>query len=327
MYKGSYGRKAELSESARETLERKRAGIFGKIKVKETEKNVGKGADLQANSADSRVKRIDGFREFLTENEKSEATIQKYLHEAAELEKFLNGAQPNKSLLAEYRLILKAENQAQTVNGKICAIHAYLDYLGKSELKLRLLRVQRKCFTEERRELTQSEYKRLLSAAQDDRNERLYHIMLTLCGTGIRISELQFITVRAAQNGEVQISLKGKSRIVLISKELQKRLLKYAEKQRIDSGCIFRTRNGKPVDRSNVFHEMKKLCNKAKVSASKVFPHNFRHLFARTFYAIEKNLAHLSDLLGHSSIETTRIYVAVSTKSYERTLTRMNLIL
>ena len=163
--------------------------------------------------------------------------------------------------------------------------------------------------------------------AKGRRNERLYLTILTLCGTGIRIGELQFITVESARTGRAEIWLKGKSRTIVLQKELCRRLLKYAKANGIEHGHIFRTRSGRPLDRSNVCHDMKKLCRKAGVDSRKVFPHSLRHLFARSFIAVEKNLAHLADILGHSRIETTQIYVAVSAASHERILQRMNLIL
>lgn len=157
-------------------------------------------------------------------------------------------------------------------------------------------------------------------------NERLSLVMQTICATGIRISELSYITTDAIEKRQTEIRLKGKSRTVLIPNKLCKKLAEYATRQHIDSGVIFRTKGGRPIDRANVCHDMKRLCDAAHVEQSKVFPHNLRHLFARAFYSVEKNLPHLADVLGHSSIETTRIYVAASSKQHERTLERMKLI-
>ncbi len=186
--------------------------------------------------------------------------------------------------------------------------------------------MQRQAFLNESRELSEAEYRQLLSTAQANGNERLYLIMLTLCGTGIRVSELPYITVEAAESGRAQIRMKGKIRTIILQKELRKRLKRYAKERGITNGHIFRTRSGRPLDRSNICHDMKKMCDETKIDSDKVFPHNLRHLFARTFYAIEKNLAHLADILGHSRIETTRIYVAVSAAAHERILNRMNLV-
>ena len=199
--------------------------------------------------------------------------------------------------------------------------------IGLPALRLKFFRVQRRAFIDEKRELTEAEYRRLLSAAKAQGNNRMYCLLMTIAGTGIRISELRFITVKAVQKGRAEIRLKGKTRTILLTKELRSRLLKYISQCGISNGCVFRTRSGRPLDRSNVCHDMKKLCRDAAVDPNKVFPHNLRHLFARVFYAVEKNLAHLAVVLGHSSIETTRIYVAASAREYEKTLCRMRLII
>lgn len=269
---------------------------------------------------------LSQFKSNLIEEEKSEATIQKYIHTIQQLICFLNGREINKELLVGFREAIQQQLKARTVNGKISAINYFLGFLGSSSLKLKLLRIQKKSFVEENRELTKAEYKRLLSSAKESNNSRLYHIMFTIGNTGIRISELKYITVESVQKGRAEIFMKGKERVILLQKELQKKLLVYIKRNQIKEGCIFCTKTGKAIDRSNVAHEMKKLCKKAEVEENKVFPHNFRHLFARSYYAIEKNLAHLADILGHSSIETTRIYVAVSAKVHERVLCQMGLL-
>lgn len=270
---------------------------------------------------------LEGFRADMYESEKAQSTIQKYIREIEALQEFLDGMPVTKEALVEYRGLLQKQNKAQTVNGKISAINAFLEFIHLEGLKLKLLRIQRKSFVEEKRELSEEEYKRLLRVAREQGNKRLYHLMLAIAGTGIRISELQFITVEAVQKGQAEIRLKGKSRTVLLANNLRKKLMQYARSLGIWRGYIFRTKSGRPLDRSNVCHDMKKLCKTAEINPNKVFPHNFRHLFARTFYHIEKNLAHLADILGHSSIETTRIYVATSAKAYEQTLISMNLII
>lgn len=270
---------------------------------------------------------LQNFKNVLYDNEKSRATIDKYVRSIERLSEFLNGRDISKELLIAYRDELLKKRKAQTVNGAISAINAYLDYCGMPGMKIRLLRVQRQPFLEESRELSRKEYKRLLSAARNRKDRRLYMLLLTLGSTGIRISELMFITVEAVKEGRAQIHLKGKDRTIILQKELRGRLKAYAQKRGIKSGCIFRTRNGSPMDRSNICHDMKKLSLEAKVDPCKVFPHNLRHLFARTFYEIEKNLAHLADVLGHSRIETTRIYVAVSASAHEKILNKMQLII
>jgi integrase/recombinase XerD len=271
-------------------------------------------------------KTIYSFEKHLKENEKSTLTIAKYLREIILFMEYLSEEPISKIKLLLYRDKLLEENQAQTVNTKLSAVNSYLDFCGCPECKVKLLKVQRQAFLDETRELTEGEYRRLLAAARNKGNERLYLLMLTVCGTGIRISELMYITVEAAKAGRAEIRMKGKNRTIILQKKLRNKLLQYAQRHKIENGHIFRTKSGKPMDRSNICHDMKKLCTAAKVSPCKAFPHNLRHLFARTFYAIERNLAHLADVLGHSRIETTRIYVAVSVAAHERILNRMKLV-
>ena len=270
---------------------------------------------------------VQAFRDSLFMDEKSRATVSKYIQAVRRLAVFLGGEELTKLRLLEYREHLQSKNKAQTVNGALSAISAFLGFCGWQECRIMLLKVQHQVFALESRELSAAEYKRLLQTAKDRKNKRLYMLMLTLCGTGIRIGELEYITVEAVRRGRAEIRMKGKNRMVILQKELRKKLLKYVKEQGIEGGYIFRTRSGKPMDRSNICHDMKKLCAAANVEPGKVFPHNLRHLFARTFYAIEKNLAHLADVLGHSRIETTRIYVAVSAAIHERTLSRMRLVI
>ena len=269
---------------------------------------------------------IEGFETALRENEKASKTIQKYVCEIRHFMEFLGEESITKAKVLEYREYLQNIHKSSTVNGKLSALNAYLEYIGLSDCKVKLLRVQRSAFVEEERDLSETEYKRLLTAAKDKHNERLYYIMLTVCSTGIRISELCFITVESVKKRKAEVQLKGKTRTIIISKDLAKRLEQFAKENKITSGILFRTRNGKALDRSNICHDMKKLCDHARVNPQKVFPHNLRHLFAKSYYAIEKNLAHLADILGHSSVETTRIYVAASVREYERTIQKMQLI-
>lgn len=270
---------------------------------------------------------VEAFKTALIRNEKSEATVKKYLHEIQAMLLFLQGNALGKEGLLSYRDWLLTSYKPQTVNVKLSAVNAFLKFIGQEELRVKFLKVQHRSFIDESREMSEEEYKRLLNAAKSQGNSRLYHIMLTICSTGIRIGELKFITVEAVRKGQAEIRLKGKARVILLPKELCVRLGMYAAKNGVAKGYIFRTRGGKPVDRSNIFHDMKALCETAKVMPDKVFPHNFRHLFARTYYNVEKNLAHLADVLGHSNIETTRIYVTASAAEYEKTLCRMHLVI
>ena len=269
---------------------------------------------------------IDQFMDALRENEKATQTIQKYVREVLFFMEFLNGEAITKTNLLNYREYLQKNHKARTVNGKLSALNAYLEYAGLADCKVKLLKVQQNTFIDEERDLSEAEYKRLLAAAKDGRNSRLYHVMLTICGTGIRVSELQFITVETVKSRTAEIRLKGKIRTIILSKELARKLEQYAKEQGIRSGVLFRTKNGKPLDRSNICHDMKKLCEVAKVNPKKVFPHSLRHLFAKSYYAIEKNLARLADILGHSSVETTRIYVATCVREHEKTIQKMRLI-
>ena len=283
----------------------------------------GERAHMQRNIT---RKSINEYKEYLLAAEKAKATVTKYINEAERLAEYLNGNQLSKRALLEYREILAENFSSRTVNTKLAAINGYLSFIGADEYKVQLLKVQRRAFIDESRELSAVEYKRLVNAADAGGNERLSLVMQTICATGIRISELSYITTDAIEKRQTEIRLKGKSRTVLIPNKLCKKLAEYATRQHIDSGVIFRTKGGRPIDRANVCHDMKRLCDAAHVEQSKVFPHNLRHLFARAFYSVEKNLPHLADVLGHSSIETTRIYVAASSKQHERTLERMKLI-
>ena len=190
---------------------------------------------------------------------------------------------------------------------------------------MKFLKVQKKAYIDEERELTEQDYRRLLDSAGRMGKSQLYYLMMVLYSTGIRISELPYVTVEAVCQGKTEIYMKGKCRLIIFPKNLIKKLKEFIRNEKIKSGCIFRTRSGRDLDRSNICHSLKRLCEEARVDPSKVFPHNFRHLFAKTFYSIEKNLAHLADILGHSSIETTRIYVAASTRQYEKVMNRMRI--
>lgn len=270
---------------------------------------------------------IQQFRDYLIENERSTATVQKYTHEMQCLKAWLGGEPVTKTKLLQYRQLLQERNQATTVNVKLSAVNHYLQYYQLTNCMVKLLKIQRKAFVNEEKELLESEYRSLLEEAARRRQDRLYHLILTICSTGIRVSEVCFITVEAVKRGKAEICLKGKNRIVILPRKLVEKLKQYMESKGITSGPVFRTRSGRALDRSNICHEMKRLSERVGVRREKVHPHSLRHLFARQFYAVNRNLAHLADILGHSSIETTRIYVAVSAREHERTLDVMNLVL
>lgn len=311
---------AAFTKSKDETEDRYQTDMNGTETVNET-RNAAKTDHTE--NAKITEEMLSRFQRYLKEEEKSAATIQKYMRETRNFARFLNGGDIQKEKVIAYRVLLQKRYQARTVNGKLSAINAYLSFSGNEDCKVRFLKVQHNAFIDADRELGEQEYKRLLFTAKNQKDERLYYILLTLSGTGIRVGELKYITAEAVYAGGSEITLKGKNRKILLSGELKDKLVEYMECQNIRTGPLFRTRNGNPVDRSNICHEMKKLCIEADVSESKVFPHNLRHLFARKYFEIDKNLPHLADILGHSSIETTRIYVAASTREHEKVLEQM----
>ncbi len=271
---------------------------------------------------------IECFKKYLREEEKSENTVQKYLRDVRAFAAYLGGAPVTKEAVIAYKGRLLAENYAvRSINSMLASLNSLFLFLGWADLKVKSIKLQRQIYYPEEKELTKAEYTRLVNTAKQKGNERLNLILQTICGTGIRVSELQYITVEAVKCSEAVVSLKGKTRSVFIVKELQKKLLRYAAEQKIHSGCIFITRTGKPISRTNIWREMKGLCEQAGVNPQKVFPHNLRHLFARIFYSIEKDIAKLADILGHSSINTTRIYIISTGDEHRRRMENMRLIL
>ena len=271
--------------------------------------------------------KIEEYKTFLLQEEKSKATIEKYIREIKELFLYIGDEDVTKEKMLGYREFMMEKFCAKTVNTKLAAINSYLAFAGMSQYRVKFLKVQKKAFVKEEKELSEKEYRKLLKTAKENKKERLYHLLLTIGSTGIRVSEVRFITVQALKTGRVQIHMKGKEREILLSKKLIIKLRKYVKNACIKCGAIFCTRSGKPMDRSNICHEMKALGKLAGVDKRKIFPHNLRHLFARSFYRVEKNLGLLADILGHSSIETTRIYIAASVTIHERILRKMNLII
>ena len=273
------------------------------------------------------AQRIDSFRLYLSENEKAEATLQKYLRDLYCFAEFVGGQILTKSLVLSYKGMLELKYAVRSANSMLAALNAFLRFAGWQDLCVKQFKVQKEAYCSEERELTRAEYAALVQAAEQKKNRRLALVVQTICGTGIRVSELENITVEAAKRGEAVVSCKGKTRKIFIVKALQKKLLQYASEERITTGVLFVTKSGKPLNRSNVWREMKKLCEDAVVSQKKVFPHNLRHLFARTFYGIEKDLAKLADLLGHSNINTTRLYIITTGAEHQRHMENMRLIL
>lgn len=267
------------------------------------------------------------FKEHLILEERSENTIEKYMRDIKAFVEFLSGATLTKEVVIDYKKHLQENYAVRSVNSMLASINSLFDFFGWVDLKVKSIKLQQQIYCPEEKELTRAEYERLCRTAERNHNKRLNLILQTICGTGIRVSELQFITVEAVKNGEAVVSLKGKTRSVFIVKQLKQKLLCYAAEQGIKSGMIFVTKTGKPVSRTNIWRDMKSLCEEANVNPHKVFPHNLRHLFARVFYGIEKDIAKLADILGHSSINTTRIYIISTGTEHRQRMETMRLII
>lgn len=272
-------------------------------------------------------KEIERFRNYLREEEKSENTLEKYIRDVMAFSAFCNGAITKDTVIAYKQSLIDGGYAVRSINSMLASINSLFSFLGWYELRVKSLKVQQQVFCPEEKELTKAEYERLCHTAERKQNERLCLILQTICGTGIRVSELQFITVEAVRKGEATVSLKGKTRSIFIVRNLQRKLLRYISEQKITAGAIFITRTGKPLSRTNIWREMKNLCIEAEVNPEKVFPHNLRHLFARVFYGIEKDIAKLADILGHSSISTTRIYIISTGTEHRQRMERMRLII
>ena len=270
---------------------------------------------------------LQEFELYLRNEERSKATIEKYMRDVRCFVGFIGSTEVSKQSVVDYKNKLGNSYAVASANSMIAALNSFLRFCGWHDLCIKQFRVQRQAYCSEEKELTRAEYIRLLEAANKKHNERLNLIIQTICGTGIRVSELQYITVEALGKGEAVVNCKGKNRRIFIVPELKKKLLRYVKEQKISSGAVFITRNGKPVSRNNIWKEMKALCEQAHVAPSKVFPHNLRHLFARTFYGIEKDIAKLADILGHSSINTTRIYIITTGNEHRQRMENMRLII
>lgn len=263
----------------------------------------------------------------LREQERSAATIQKYTHDLNVLCADLEGQPLTKAALIEWKQQLIAEYAPASVNSMLAAVNSFLSFMGWRELTVKPLRIQKTLFADESKELTRAEYTRLVRAAEQKENERLSLVIQTICATGIRVSELKFITVEAVFCGRAEITNKGKRRTIFLPDKLRNLLKHYLKAQKKTTGPVFTTRTGRPLDRSNIWRDMKALCESAGVEPSKVFPHNLRHLFARTYYTLERDLSRLADILGHSNISTTRIYTAESGHIHQQQMERMGLVL
>ena len=271
---------------------------------------------------------INDFKVYLTDNDKSVYTVEKYIRDVMKFKDFACDCEIVKETAGEYKnYLIRNGYFVRSINSMLSSVNALFEFLNKNDLKVKTIKMQRSVYCPEDKELTRAEYQRLCTAAKMKKNNRLELIIETVCATGIRIGELKYITVESAKRGEAVVTLKGKTRYVFIPKELKRKLLRYSKEQNIKSGMIFVTRTGKAVNRTNVWRDMKNLCKDAGVKPEKVFPHNLRHLFARTFYNIDKDIAKLADILGHSSIDTTRIYIISTGAEHRRLIEKMKLIL
>ena len=269
---------------------------------------------------------IKEYKTHLINEEKCKATIEKYIRDITVFYEWLSGRELTKELALEYKVQLMENYAPTSVNSILASLNSFFDHNGWHEIKLKNLKIQRRIFCQSEKELTKGEYEKLLQAAKDKKNERIYLVMQTICATGIRVSELSYITAEAVKCGQTQVKLKGKIRMIILNKDLCRVLKKYMQEQGITQGCVFVTRNGKPLDRHGIWKAMKDLCESAGVSKEKVFPHALRHLFAKTYYSLQKDIVRLADILGHSSINTTRLYTIENGDEHRRQMERMGLV-
>lgn len=272
-------------------------------------------------------KMMKSFELHLREDEKSCATVEKYMRDLKRFMIFAGEKSVDKQLVLEYKESLAKSYAASSANSMLAVINSFFRFSGWHDCCVKRLKTQAKVYCTEEKELTKEEYIRLVRTAERNGNERLSLIIQTICSTGIRVSELKYITVQALADGEAQVNCKGKIRMVFVVPQLRKKLKMYVRKAGITHGAVFVTKSGSPMDRSNIWREMKNLCRQAKVSPTKVFPHNLRHLFARIFYGLEKDIAKLADVLGHANLSTTRIYIVTTGTEHKRKMERMQLIL
>jgi len=271
---------------------------------------------------------LAAFRRYLVEDEREPATIEKYLRDVQGFVEWVGEQSVCKEAVSKWKEHLqKTGHQPVTINGKLSALNKFFTFLGWTDCRVKYLKIQRRMFRNTEKELSKDEYIQLIDTARGLGRERLALLMETICATGIRVSEVQYITVEAIQAGRTDISLKGKIRTILLPGKLCRKLQKYARKKKIASGEIFLTRSGKGLSRRQIWAEMKAICKRAGVVASKVFPHNLRHLFARTFYRACRDVVKLADVLGHSSIETTRIYLVSTGAEHARQMEKLGLLL
>jgi len=271
--------------------------------------------------------RIVAFQKYMKQEERSEATLEKYTRDVRRFVEYLCDRPLDKASVVQYKNALIKEYAVASANSMLAALNAFFRFQGWNDLCVKQFRVQREAYCSENKELTREEYLRLLQAARDTKGDKLALLLETICGTGIRVSELKFITVEAVKRGEALVSCKGKNRRVFLVSVLRKKLLRYIARESLTTGSVFVSGRGCPIGRTAVWREMKRLCERAGVSSSKVFPHNLRHLFARTFYRLENDIAKLADILGHASINTTRVYIVSTGTEHRRKMESMRLVI
>ena len=271
-------------------------------------------------------KTIKKFEEYLYKEERSDNTIKKYMRDIRFFRKWLQDRKIDKFVVIEYKKELCSRYAVNSVNSMLSSINAFFVFMSWHELKIKTLKIQRRIFVDKSKELTKAEYERLLIAAKDRKNERLYYLMQAIASTGLRVSEIKYVTCEAVKARQAVINCKGKIRQIFLPKKLCQMLRGYMKSRNIKSGPVFITRSGRPLDRCAIWKMLKDLCEAAGVSKDKVFPHNFRHLFARTFYSLQKDIVRLADILGHSSVETTRIYTMESGTEHVRQLQKLGLL-
>ena len=269
---------------------------------------------------------IDQYKNYLVNEEKSAATIGKYIYDIVKFKEWLGDGELCKTTVLSYKAYLCEIYSPTSINVVLSSLNSFFSFMEWYDLRVKNLKIQRQIFVSTDKELTKTEYDRLLEVAKQKKNERLYMLMQTICSTGIRVSEVKHITVEAVSRGIAEINCKGKHRQVLLPKQLCKLLQQYIKNRKIKSGAVFVTKTGNPLDRSNIWSDMKKLCKAANVSEKKVFPHNLRHLFARTYYSLQKDIVRLADILGHSSVNTTRIYTVESGEIHRRQIQKLGLL-
>ena len=269
---------------------------------------------------------IQRFKDHLIYEEKASATLEKYIRDVIVFMKWLNDRPVEKAIVMEYKHTLMENYAPASANSMLSSINCFFECMEWYDCKVKTFKIQKQIFANKDRELSKAEYERLLTAAKGKQNKKLYMLMQTICSTGIRVSELRYISADAVRKGEAVINCKGKLRVVILPKQLIKMLSAYIKEQKISSGSVFVTKSGKPLDRSNIWKLMKALCESAGVPKSKVFPHNLRHLFARTYYSLEKDAVRLADILGHSSVNTTRIYIMETGEQHRIQIQRLGLL-